>query len=462
MLDTPYIPEQITVHLGTPGSSADNVVVDFPEYIKNVASGEIYPTWPESAIRANIYAIVTYVLNRIYTEWYPSKGYAFDITNISQYDPDFVFNRNIFENISVIADEIFNEYVVRNGSTEPYLTLFCNGTEMTCEGLSQWGSVGLANQGYEAFDILRYYYGNDIQIKDAPVMINVAPYPGNPLSEGYSSEIVKILQTEINLISKNYPKIPEIPEITSLYGPETTAAVKEFQNLFMLNANGVTDKATWYKIAYIFSSIKLLAMLNLEGTTLSEIPKQYNEDLLFGMQNNSVKVLQYYLAVIGTYYKRIMPVKVTSYFEEQTENSVRSFQRLFGLPSTGVVDQTTWNEIYQAYTGISAFYKPDLADIISLYPGTILREGITNEYVKMLQEYLTYISKVFPEVQTVNNTGYFGPVTKASVMAFQKLQGLNPNGIVDDDTWSKIVSVYSDIRFGSQKQEYQFPGYTIK
>ena len=229
MLGTPFIPEKITVHLGTPDSSADNVTVDFPEYIKNVASSEIYPTWPESALRANIYAIITYALNRIYTESYPSKEYDFDITNTTQYDQAFVLNRSVFENISVIVDELFNDYVVWNGFTEPYFTSFCNGTTVTCEGLSQWGTVGLAEQGYIPYEILQYYYGDDIQmIKDAPVMTNVMSYPGSPLSEGDSSESIKILQIELNRISKNYPKIPKIPEINGVYGPETTAASENF------------------------------------------------------------------------------------------------------------------------------------------------------------------------------------------------------------------------------------------
>ena len=463
MLGTPFIPEKITVHLGTPDSSADNVTVDFPEYIKNVASSEIYPTWPESALRANIYAIITYALNRIYTESYPSKEYDFDITNTTQYDQAFVLNRSVFENISVIVDELFNDYVVRNGFTEPYFTSFCNGTTVTCEGLSQWGTVGLAEQGYIPYEILQYYYGDDIQmIKDAPVMTNIMSYPGSPLSEGDSSESIKILQIELNRISKNYPKIPKIPEINGVYGPETTAAVREFQQIFNLPANGVTDKSTWYKVAYIFTNVKRLAELDSEGITLSKIPKQYSEQLSFGMQNDSIKVIQYYLAVIGAYYERVIPVPVTGYFGEQTEHSVKSFQTLFSLPVTGIINEATWNEIYRAYAGIVESVPINLTDIVALYPETILKEGVTNEYVKILQEYLTYMSKTHPVIQPVNNTGYFGPITKASVTAFQKLRGLTPNGVVDAATWNEIASVYSDLRFGSQKQAYQFPGYTIK
>ena len=160
----PFIPETITVHLGAPDSDAANVTVDFPTYIKNVASSEIYPTWPESALRANIYAIISFALNRIYTEWYRSRGYDFDITASTQFDQKFINNREIFENISDIVDEIFNDYVVRQGYIEPLFTSFCNGTTVTCSGLSQWGTVSLANQGFTPYEILQYYYGDNINI----------------------------------------------------------------------------------------------------------------------------------------------------------------------------------------------------------------------------------------------------------------------------------------------------------
>lgn len=179
MTGLPFIPETITVHLGTPTSNAENVTVNFPDYIKNVASSEIFPTWPENSLRANIYAIVTFALNRIYTEWYRAKGYDFDITNTTQYDQKFINGREIFENISQITDELFKNYVVRQGSIEPLFTQFCNGTTVTCSGLSQWGTVGLAEQGYTPYEILQYYYGNDINIvTDAVVKTNTPSYPG--------------------------------------------------------------------------------------------------------------------------------------------------------------------------------------------------------------------------------------------------------------------------------------------
>ena len=194
-VNLPIIPENITVHLGAPSSSAQNVTVPFVDYIKNVASSEIYPTWPEEALRANIYAIISFALNRIYTEWYPSRGYNFDITNSTQFDQAFVPDREIFENIIYIVDDIFNDYVVRQGSIEPLFTQFCNGTTSTCDGLSQWGTVSLAESGYTPYRILQNYYGNDIGIvEDARVGEAGESYPGVPLRLGDAGNNVRLVQ----------------------------------------------------------------------------------------------------------------------------------------------------------------------------------------------------------------------------------------------------------------------------
>lgn len=462
MTGIPYIPEQITVHLGSPDSEAENITVDFPEYIKNVASSEIYPTWPESALRANIYAIVTFALNRIYTEWYRLKGYPFSITNDTQYDQAFTYNGIIFENISRLTDELFNDYIVKGESVEPYFTAFCNGTTVTCPGLSQWGTVELASQGLTPYEILQHYFGDDIRIvKNAEVRTETPSYPGKDFSEGNISEDIKTAQLQLNRIASNYPAIHKIPEPNGFFGPETTEAVKTFQDIFNLAATGTIDKSTWYKIAYIYVSVKKLAELDSEGISLSEIPLQHQYDLKTGDEDNIVKSLQYYLAVIGAYYESVPPVSITGYFGEQTEKSVKAFQSLFGLPETGIVDLETWNDLYRAYAGI-AESVPISPDTVALYPGNVLKEGVTSEYVRTLQEYLSFISQTYSDIPPVNPTGYFGPVTKSSVTAFQKRYGLPPNGSVGADTWNEIARVYSDLKFGGQKQTYQFPGYTIK
>jgi len=458
----PYIPEQITVHMGSPDSDAENITVDFPYYIKNVASSEIYPTWPESSLRANIYVIITYALNRIYTEWYRARGYDFDITSTTQFDQAFVQNRDIFENISQIVDEIFNDYVRKQGSIEPYFTSFCNGTTVTCSGLSQWGTVELANRGYTPYEILKNYYGNDIEIvRNAEVRTNTPSYPEIILNLGMSGNDVRTIQVQLNRISRNYPAIPKIESPDGTFGVQTEEAVKAFQSIFNLNVTGMVDKATWYKIAYIYISVKRLAELNSEGLSIEEVSKQYSEELRIGMDGSEISNLQYYLAVVGAYYQSVQPVDITGYFGEQTEASVKSFQRVFGLPETGVVDRRTWNDLYRAYLGIIESIPLGEGDDVVLYPGIVLKEGMTNEYIRILQNYLSYIHETYPTIPAVNTTGYFGSLTKNSVMAFQRQFGLNPNGLVNANTWNEIANQYSVLKYGYEKQPYQYPGYVI-
>ena len=458
----PYIPETITVHLGTPDSDAQNVTVDFMTYIKNVTSSEIYPTWPEVSIRANVYAIISFALNRIYTEWYRSRGYNFDITSSTQYDQKFINNREIFDTVSNIVDEIFTSYVRRQGTVEPLFTAFCNGTTVTCDGLSQWGTVSLADAGYTPYEILQYYYGDDIDIvTNAPVMTRTPSYPGTPLREGVVGNEVKTIQRQLNRISRNYPAMPKISSVDGIFGSYTREAVEKFQEIFNLQITGVVDEATWYKIAYIYTSVKRLAELNSEGIAFEETIKQYATELRIGSQGFDIRELQYCLAVVGAYYAEVQPVDITGYFGEETERSVKSFQQVFGLPQTGVVDRATWNELYRAYVGIVESVPFDSEDSVVLYPGAVMKEGTTSEYVRILQEYLTLINQSYPEIPAVKNTGYFGPLTRQSVIAFQNYFGLQPTGVVGGAVWNAISGVYSDLKYGMDKRPYQSPGYTI-
>jgi peptidoglycan hydrolase-like protein with peptidoglycan-binding domain len=459
---TPFIPETITVHLGFPDSNAPDVVVDFASYVKNVASSEIYPTWNVSALRANIYAIVSFALNRIYTEWYRSRGYDFDITSTTQFDQKFINGREYFENISYLVDELFNDYVRRKGRVEPLFTAFCNGTTTTCDGLSQWGSQYLAERGYNSLEILKYYYGDDIEIvQNAPVRSAIQSYPGIELKNGSFGNDVKYVQVWLNRISRNFPAIPKIPAADGVFDTATEAAVRKFQQVFGLEVTGVVNAATWYKITYIFTSVKRLAELDSEGVRFEEISPQFREELSIGMQSIEVSMLQYYLAVIGAYYEAVMPVDITGYFGEQTERSVKSFQRVFGLPQTGVVDRATRNDIFRAYQGIVESVPPQYT-YVALYPNTVLREGASGESVKIIQQYLTYINRSYPNIPAVSDTGYFGPLTRQSVTAFQRQFGIDPSGIVGAVTWDRIAGVYSDLRYGFDKRPYQNPGYTIK
>lgn len=462
MLDEVIIPEQITVHLGTPDSNAPNVTLPFPDYIKNVASSEIFPTWPENALRANIYAIVTFALNRIFTEWYRSRGYDFDITSSTQFDQAFVNGREIFENISQLTDELFNDYIRRQGSVEPLFASFCNGTTVTCSGLSQWGTVGLAEENFLPYEILTYYYGDNIDLVfNAPTAPGIPSWPDIVLSEGMTGNEIRTLQVELNRIGRNYPAIPKIPEETGIFDAATTDAVRVFQQVFGLPVTGTVDKTTWYKIAYIFTSVKRLAELNSEGLTVDEAALAFSRDLRAGAEGSAVRNAQYFLAVVGAYYASVPRIEITGVYDEQTEAAVRAFQETFGLPQTGIIDRRTWNDLYRAYLGIAESLPPESTEV-AIFPGGTLREGAQNDSVRILQEYLTFLHfNGMPEIPEVSNTGYFGPVTKSAVQTFQRLWGLPVNGQVSAITWDSIASAYSNARYGTDKRPYQYPGYVI-
>ncbi|MGL4989621.1 MAG: peptidoglycan-binding protein [Sarcina sp.] len=251
------VPQYITVHDGAPSNTAvANYTVSFIDYIKNVASSEIYPTWDSNSIRANVYCIVSFVLNRVYTEWYPSQGYNFDITNDTAYDQAFVYGRTIYNTISIIVDELFRSYIQRWGDTYPMLSEFCNGTTSVCpDWLSQWGSQDLAEQGYTPYEILTYYYGTDLDLVQAPSVAGYPEsYPGSPLSIGSTGESVKIKQNQLNEIGTHYPAIQQLA-VDGIFGPKTQAAVKVFQDVFNLNQTGIIDSSTWYAISRVYVGV---------------------------------------------------------------------------------------------------------------------------------------------------------------------------------------------------------------
>lgn len=326
-IDTPVVPEYITVHLGLPDQPAENMRVPFVAYIKNVASSEIYPNWPESAIHANILAQISYAMNRIYTEYYRSRGYDFDITSTTQYDQKFILNRDIFENISQIVDHIFNDYVVKQGTVQPYFTQYCNGTTSTCPGLSQWGTVGLARQGLVPYEILQHFYGDDINIVfNAPVGDNEESYPGVALRLGSIVESVRVLQRELNRIGDNYPAIPRIPQISVYYDLPTENAVRAFQKIFNLTPDGVVGKATWYKIKLIYSGIKQLNELMSEGITPEDAERFYPPELKEGDSGTAVEQMQNLLTIIAYFDNSIPLPAMNGVFDARTKNSLMAFQ----------------------------------------------------------------------------------------------------------------------------------------
>ena len=348
----PTIPQRITVHLGPPNSDAENVTVSFVDYVKNVASSEIYPTWEESALRANILAIVSFALNRVYTEWYRSRGYNYDITNSTAYDQFFVNGRSFFDNVSRIVDDLFNDYLRRPGFVEPLAAKFCNGTTVTCEGLSQWGSQNLALQGYNSVQIVRSYYGNVEIVNNAPVAGITGSYPGSPLRRGTTGPSVVTIQTELNRISQSYPAIPKIPVVDGIFGAKTEAAVRKFQEIFGLDVDGIVGRATWYALVRIYVAVNSLAELHSQGQQFYANSWANSNPIDFGDRGIKVEHLQYMLSVLAAYIPQIPRVSIDGIFGPATRSAVIAAQQRFGLPQTGIVDFNTWNEIYDQYSGI--------------------------------------------------------------------------------------------------------------
>ena len=372
----PYIPETITVHLGAPDSAAANATVPFADYVKNVVSSEIYPTWGISALRANTFAIVSYALNRVYTEYYRSRGYDFDITNSTAYDQKYISGRSIYENISALVDELFNHYIRRRGFFEPLAAKFCNGTTSTCSGLSQWGSQELAQAGANSVEILRNYYGDDVElVVNAPVQTGSESYPGTPLRVGAIGPYVGYLQVALNRISQNYPAIPKIP-VSNLFGEAMLNAVRAFQSIFSLTVDGVVGRATWYQIVRIYVAILNLAELQSEGLNYTVANFEFSGDLSPGDRGDPVRVLQYLLRAIGQFIPQLPVVEQTGVYGEETQQAVAAFQSYDGQEATGSVTILTWNALYRQYASIeqiifsSGALFPDGTDADASYADT--------------------------------------------------------------------------------------------
>lgn len=348
----PYVPQNITVHLAGPNTDAANVTLPFVDYVKNVASSEIYPTWDESALRANIYAIVSFALNRIYTEFYRSRGYDFDITSSTAIDQAFVNGRSYFENISRIVDELFNDYLRRPGFVEPLASKFCNGTTVTCEGLSQWGSQNLALQGYDSTQIIRSYYGNVEIVNNAPIMGITSSYPGTPLRRGTSGPSVITVQVMLNRIAQNYPAIPKLANVDGIYGSRTESSVRRFQEIFGLDPDGIVGKATWYSMVRLYVAVTNLAELRSLGQQFYANSWLVSDPLQVGSTGEKVRHLQYMLSVLSEYITQIPTLNIDGIYGQATQNAVIAAQRYFGLSQTGIVNAKTWDEIYDQYSGI--------------------------------------------------------------------------------------------------------------
>ena len=459
VLDKVIIPKNITVHLGKPAASARNVTVSFRDYIANVASSEVYPTWPEQALRANIHCQISLALNRIYTEWYPSKGYTFNITNSTSYDQYYVHGRTVFDVMVKITDDIFNTYLRKRGTVNPYYSEYCDGKSVTCPGLKQWGTVTLANQGRTALQILRYYYGSDIEIvRTSNIQSIPQSYPGSPLRQGDSGTAVFTLQRQLNRITKDYPFLGKLT-VDGVFGAKMTATVKAFQKQFNLTADGVVGRQTWYKISYIYVSVKDLAELTSEGEvssgTLSD-GTWGGTVLRTGSTGSAVEQLQFWLNTLAQYESSIPSLTVDGVYGTGTANAVRAFQRKYGLTVDGVVGRATWTEVYDQFRSIQSDNGTPNA-----YPGTALREGASGQNVRLVQFWLKIARTVYPSLSNVTVDGRFGSATAAAVRRFQTYFGLTSDGVVGRTTWNKLYEVYNDIAnklLSSSLRPGEYPG----
>ena len=376
----PYIPETITVHLGAPDAGAENVTVSFSDYVKNVLSSEVYPTWEPAALRANALAVISFALNRVYTEYYRSRGYPFDITSSTAIDQKFINGRNIYENISALVDELFTDYLRRQGYVEPLAAKFCNGVTTTCDGLSQWGSQELAQAGADSVRILRRYYGEDVQIvTNAPVQDLQESYPGSPVRRGDIGVNVSFLQVALNRISQNYPAIPKVP-VDAILGEATENAVRAFQSIFSLAVDGIVGRTTWYAIVMLYTAVLKLGELQSQGQTFYGYSWEYPEQILPGEQGAKVTHLQYMLSVISQFNSAVQEPPVSGVFGESTTQAVLSFQqaygavfqRLTGSPASGMPDAQTAEDL----AGMQFLLQHETSTRFVQFPGRTLMRGM--------------------------------------------------------------------------------------
>lgn len=395
-------------------------------------------SWPEEALRANIIAQVSLALNRIWTEWYPSRGYSFNITGSPGYDQAYVNGRTVFAVMERLTAELFNTFVQRSGDAEPYFTEYCDGKTVTCPGMKQWGTVDRAREGLNALQILRYYYGNRVQLVTTNNIAAIpSSYPGSPLRRGSTGTNVRILQKQLSRIAKDYPSFGK-PAVTGTFDEATENSVKKFQKQFGLTADGIVGKATWYKISYVYVSVKDLAELTSEGETAEGIQSAGGWPgtvLRRGSTGSSVEQVQFWLSDLAQFDSSLVRVSVDGSYGAATERAVRAFQQKQSLTADGVVGQTTWNALYAAWVDAQS----DLGG--TAWPGTALRRGDTGMEVRLVQFWLRLAADNYSALRTVTVDGSYGAATVSAVTAFQSLFGLTADGVVGRSTWNKLKEV---------------------
>lgn len=426
VLSEVVVPKKITVHLARPAVSAANMTVSFQDYIANVASSEVYPTWPEQALRANILAQISLALNRIWTEWYPSRGYSFNITNSPGVDQAYVRGRTVFAVMERLTAELFNTYVRRTGDTEPYYTEYCDGKSVTCPGMKQWGTVDRAKEGKSALEILRYYYGSRVQLVTTNNIASIPQsYPGSPLRRGSTGRSVEQVQFWLSSLAQFDSDLPSV-RVDGSFGAATERAVKAFQKSEGLTQDGVVGQTTWQELYAEWVN----AQSDAGGTAYP------GTALRTGSRGNAVRLVQFWLRLAAENYTGLSNVTVDGSFGSGTASAVRAFQRLFGLTADGAVGAGTWAKLNEVGLAVANNLVGQ-----NIQPGqfvTTLREGSTGTPVRALQYNLRLLAAYYRDVPTVTVDGTFGAATRRAVIAWQEHAGLTVDGVVGRLTWQSI------------------------
>ena len=396
-------------------------------------------SWPEEALRANIIAQVSLALNRIWTEWYPSRGYSFNITGSPGYDQAYVNGRTVFAVMERLTAELFNTFVQRSGDAEPYFTEYCDGKTVTCPGMKQWGTVDRAREGMNALQILRYYYGNRVQLVTTDNIAAIpSSYPGSPLRRGSTGTNVRILQKQLSRIAKDYPSFGK-PAVTGTFDEATENSVKKFQKQFSLTADGVVGRATWNKVSFIYVSVKDLAELTSEGETAEGTQSAGGWPgtvLRRGSTGSSVEQVQFWLSDLAQFDSSLMRVTVDGSYGAATVSAVEAFQTLFGLTSDGVVGRSTWNKLKEV--GLAVANKIVAANVAPGQFTTTTRAGSSGTAVRAVQYYLRRLAAYYSDVPRVAVDGKFGAATTRAVKAWQSRAGLTVDGVVGQLTFQSL------------------------
>ena len=443
------IPNFIRVHLGREeNTAAPTVSVPYLTYIKNVASHEIFDEWPEQAIIANVYCIVSFTLNRVYTEFYRKRGKNYHLTSETFMDQKYVHNGIIGARISAVVDRIYNYYLAIIGHKEPFLSLYNDGIRVNIPGrLSQWGSFYDArDRGMVAWQIVTKYFSQNLELRICDNFGGVLEsYPGYTLTQGSRGDAVRTMQLYLNRILGRYTNIIINP-VDGVFGPQTTNSVRIFQQLYNIPQTGNIDRRTWYEISRIYAIERALWEMYSEGQRIGIGRVPPTRVTRLGDQGALVVELQFLLDFIAMYHNEIPFVAQTSRFDQLTDEGVRAFQRLFNITVDGVVGATTWRKLYDVYWGIIENTIPPQPPInpyppedIPPFPGVSMRVGSTGAGVRMVQEAINKLAPTVPGMWQITVDGIFGNNTRDAVMAFQRIFGLVVDGIVGPITWNRLM-----------------------